>query len=158
MISLSNKNPKNLTRNNYAKTSNDGQVGQLLVDVRDTKHETSGSKLTSDNRSRVEFKLAIQHTLANRYQFKNLRSADIKMFSNFLKETVGKGLTITEVEKLFLRTKSNPRELELINGEEHEVCHFGKNRNSFRIHGYYNDDGYFVIYRIDPKHEYHKVS
>ena len=67
-------------------------------------------------------------------------------------------MTISQVESEFLRTKGKVSEREIIAGVEREIFHLGKNRNKFRIFGYYNEDGYFVIHRIDPKHQYHKVK
>lgn len=109
--------------------------------------------LTSDKRSSVKFKLAIDHTLENGYTFKKLKSAGLKHFSEFLVSTVGKGLTITEVESLYLRTKGphGAKNLETANHAKREMLHFGKSQ--FRLHGYYEND-YFVVHRIDPEHKY----
>lgn len=104
------------------------------------------------NLKSLEFKLAISEQLENKYCFKDLRPSDIKIFHNFLDETVGKKLTITEVDSLFLRTKGGPKQE--INGRD--VVHYGKGRQSFRIFGYYNQDGYFTITRIDPRHKINK--
>ena len=46
--------------------------------------------------------------------------------------------------------------MQKIGGIEREVVHYGKDRNPFRVHGYFNNDGYFVIYKIDPSHNVHK--
>lgn len=124
---------------------------------------TSRKKLTTQVTPRVNgnrklanvkklFKLAISEQLENKYCFKDLRPEDIKTFHNFLDETVGKGLTITEVDSMFLRTRGGVKQE--INGRD--VVHYGKNRQAFRIFGYYNQDGYFTITRIDPKHKTNK--
>ncbi|WP_422059047.1 MAG6450 family protein, partial [Staphylococcus gallinarum] len=34
--------------------------------------------------------------------------------------------------------------------------HYGKDRKQFRIHGFYDDKGYFNILRLDLNHKYHK--
>jgi len=99
--------------------------------------------------------MVIDHVLDNNYQFKNLKQSDIKSFSNFIKETVGKNLTITEVANLFLRTEHmTKQDQEEYDG--HQLIHFGKDRNPFRIFGYYDDNDYFCIHRIDAKHNVHK--
>ncbi|WP_434520380.1 MAG6450 family protein [Pediococcus sp. M21F004] len=112
--------------------------------------------LTSDKRSSVKFKLVIDHTLENGYTFKKLSPAGLKNFSKFLIDTVGKGLSITETEKLYLRTDgpNGAKNEEKINSVLRTTYHFGNGgHNEFRIHGYYENDC-FVVHRIDPKHKF----
>jgi len=132
--------------------------GTILTNVLQKRPQPKGMQLTTDMRSTAKFKLSIEHMLANNYQFKNMKQDGLKSFSGFLMSTVCKDLSITEVEKLYLRTKGKPGTTEIVNGKEREVYHFGRDRSTFRIFGYYNDDSYFVIYRIDPKHKYNRMN
>ncbi len=110
------------------------------------------NKLTSDENLTRVFKISICEQLDNRYCFKDLNREALKSLHAFIDETVGKKLTISQTEDLFLRTKGQV--VQNINGRD--LIHFGKNRNPFRIFGYYNSDGYFNIIRIDPKHNTNK--
>lgn len=135
---------------NYAKS-----VGTRLTDVGSSVATGyAGVKLTSNRNSSRKFAITIDHALQNNYRFKDMKSGDIKRFSEFLTETVGKGCTISQVDHLFLRTKGNPGRKEQVNGTEVKMVHYGKNRAPFRVFGYYNEDGYFVVHRIDPHHLY----
>lgn len=126
-------------------------------------------KLTEKNKSskpaksrlvktEMKFKLCIQENLDNKYCFTCLKkqSAALVDLDYFISETVHKNLSISSVDKLYLRKKGTIKTIEVVNGKEREVVHYGKDMTKFRIHGYYNDDGYFVIHRIDPKHKVHK--
>ena len=103
-----------------------------------TDEENSEPSLLLTNRNSISFRM------------RNLHS--------FMENTIGKNLTISEVEKLFLRTKGDVFSNEVINGLERKIIHFGKDRHSFRIHGYYNEKNnfYFVICKIDPNHKVNK--
>lgn len=103
------------------------------------------------------FKFGIEVPLNSKYNFSKLNKSGLKALDNFIKETVGKRLTISEVDKLFLRTKGPVKSIENVYGNKQEIVHYGKSNKPFRIHGYYNDDGYFIMYQIDPKHQKHKV-
>lgn len=98
------------------------------------------------------FKIAICEQLDNDFCFKKLKPSDLKEFHNFIDETVEKKLTISQVDALFLRKKGDIKQD--INGRE--VFHYGKDRKPFRVFGYYNEDGYFNVTRIDPKHKTNK--
>lgn len=111
------------------------------------------SKLT-DNRTKTKFKISIERKLDNKFCFGCLKENEIKLFNKFVNETVGKELTISEVETLFKRKRGNKYTMK-INDKKFEIVHFGKDRSPFRIFGYYYK-GYFVITRIDPKHSTHK--
>ena len=110
-----------------------------------------GARLTN-SKNETPFKIAICEQLDNNFCFKNLTSADIKSLHRFIDDTVGRSLTISKVDNLFLRTKGAVKQN--INGRD--VVHYGKNKSPFRIFGYYNQDGYFNITRIDPKHKTNK--
>lgn len=116
--------------------------------------ESSGSRL--DNKKRL-FEMVISSDLHAEYDFSQLKESELKEFHRFIKDTINKRLSITEVDTLFLRRKGPVKERECINGISRDIIHYDKGNKPFRIHGYYNEDGYFVIYQIDAKHKKHKV-
>lgn len=116
--------------------------------------ESSGSRL--DNKKRL-FEMVISSDLHAEYDFSQLKESELKEFHRFIKDTINKRLSITEVDTLFLRRKGPVKERECINGISRDIIHYGKGNKPFRIYGYYNEDGYFVIYQIDAKHKKHKV-
>ena len=115
---------------------------------------------TSDKKQRLDkpntkFKMVFETQLANGYELKDMTIPHIKEFHRFVAETVYKKLTISQVDDLFLRTEgmgTAPKEIQ----DQKELVHYGKDRNPFRLFGYYNQDGYFVICRIDGSHTVHK--
>ncbi|WP_225048549.1 MAG6450 family protein [Lacticaseibacillus kribbianus] len=120
--------------------------------------DVRGDKLARDSRTTRQFILTIDHQLERHYQFKNLKTQEIQEFSRFVAETVGKALTITQVDARFLRTKG-PRGVgasETIDGARVTMVHYGRDRSPFRLFGYYDAAGYFVIHRLDPRHQYHR--
>lgn len=121
--------------------------------TKSNKPNQKGIKLTQ--RRKIPFKISIEESLDNKYCFKKLKGNSIQEFHRFIEATVGKGLSITEVENMYLRTRGKVKETIKVNGIERDVIHFGKNRNPFRIFGYYNQD-YFVLNKIDPTHKVHK--
>lgn len=112
------------------------------------------SRGTLLNKKSIKFKVAITDQLDNRYCFKLLNNTHIKSFHRFLDETVNKGLSISDVDKLYRRTKG-PKESIKVHNQKFELIHLGKDQKPFRIFGYYNPDNYFVITKIDPKHKVH---
>lgn len=100
------------------------------------------------------FKISIEMCLDNNFSFKDLNKEALKSFDKFVKLTVGKKLTISDVDNEYRRTRG-PKDTITVDGIDYERIHFGKDRNPFRIFGYYNS-GYFVLTRIDPKHKTHK--
>ena len=109
---------------------------------------SEGPKLPVQER---QFKLVIEVKLDNGYEVQDMTLRHIEEFHKFIKDTVYKGLTISEVDKLYLR-KEGLSNAPVVMSNGHELIHYGKARNSFRIFGYYNVDGYFVICRIDGSH------
>lgn len=105
----------------------------------------------------ARFVIAISRNLDNGFSFKDLKRNHLQSLHAFIKDTVGKGLSISDVEKLFLRRKGLPRTL-MIDGIEFEEIHLGKDDNPFRLFGYYANDGYFHLTRIDLKHKTHKMG
>lgn len=127
---------------------------------------TKGRKLTDKNTSfqkgerlvkaKRTFKMAISVVLDSDYCFKKMKREDLLKLDYFIKETVGKNLTISEVDSMFLRTKGQVKSKERVKGILRDIVHYGKDESPFRIHGFYNDEGYFVIYQIDANHAKHK--
>lgn len=96
------------------------------------------------------FRLSFSEYLDNGFEIKDMSRNHLTEFHKFLSDTVYKELTISQVDQLFLR-KRGMSAVPLKRGEE-ELIHYGKDRNPFRLFGYYNQDGYFVICRIDGNH------
>lgn len=101
----------------------------------------------------LKFIIAFADKLDKGYEVKDLSERGCKEFQSFLSDTVYKGLTISQVESLYRRRDDNN-----LNDEEDgkAIIHFGKDRKPFRIFGYYNSDGYFIITRLDQNHKTHK--
>lgn len=139
-----------LTKKNHAKE----KTSKVLTSA--VSKGKAVSKLTSDESSSVKFKIALTETLQNPYTFKKMKPADIKEFSSFLSKTVGRNLSISKVEQLYLRTDgpNGAKNKETIHDAERITKHFDNGSRDFRIHGYYDDSGYFCVCRIDPHHEY----
>lgn len=113
--------------------------------------KSQDSKLT--NYKHQKFKIAFGSKLDSRYCFKTKKGKELsEKFHYFLEQTVYKDLSITEVDELFLRTKGPVKEN--LNGID--LLHYGKDRTTFRVHGYYDSKGYFNVYRLDLDHKYHK--
>ena len=113
-------------------------------------HSGKGTLLT--NSKNVAFQILISRQLDNKFAFKDLNPEGIKALHSFIDDTIGKKLTITEVDKLYLRTKGGATQE--INNED--IIHYGKDRTKFRVFGYYNSENYFNITRIDTKHKTNK--
>lgn len=133
------------------------------------KGKKSGKLLTSSNTVQESdfipltsvapqyFKISLEHSLENNFEFKDIKNGGLKQLHSFIEETVGKNLTITQVEDLFLRKRGLAKNLitRKINGVEREEVHLGKDKKPFRLFGYYSGD-YFVLTKIDCNHETHK--
>ncbi len=105
-----------------------------------------GSVLTNVNKPK--FKMSLERSLESGFCFKNLQIREIKKFNDFINKTVGRNLTVQEVNDLYGRDVDKT---DIVDGNT--VYHY-KVSDKFRIHGYLND-GYFVICRIDPNHRVH---
>ena len=101
------------------------------------------------------FRIVFEVKLDNGFELKDMTKDHIKEFHRFLQDTVYKNLTISDVDKLYLR-KSGLSNAPAIVSNGRELIHYGKDRNPFRIFGYYNSNSYFVICRIDGSHNTHK--
>lgn len=110
------------------------------------------------DRRTATFKIALEDYMHGSFNFGKMDSSGRKNLQTFLDKTVYKQLSISTVDKLFLRMKGKVRETAQINGINRDIVHYGFNRSPFRLHGYFNELNYFVIYKIDPKHEVHKAK
>jgi hypothetical protein len=117
-----------------------------------------GNQLTGQNGSaatesvpltRVQsmpFKLCFQKPLDSQFSFKKMKQSGIRDLHNFIENTIGKGLSISDVDKLYLRKRGI--------GLSDEV-HYGRDRHSFRIHGQFIES-HFVVSKIDCNHDVNK--
>ena len=117
---------------------------------RTTKSESEASRLP---RHKQVFRIAIEVKLDNGYEFKDMTQEHVKELHRFISETVYKGLTILEVDKRYLRKEGLSNAPPVKYKGDIELVHYGRDRNAFRIYGYYNSDNYFVICRIDGSHQ-----
>jgi len=103
------------------------------------------------------FRISIERGLENKFQFGDMKQSDIKDFHRFVSETVGKSLSISQVDNMYLRKRGLKKDMtmQVIDGAEREVFHYGKDRHPFRLFGFYNT-GYFVLTKIDCTHATHK--
>ena len=113
-----------------------------------------GSRL---DRRTATFKIALEDYMHGNFNFSKMNQSGRKDLQTFLDKTVYKQLSISTVDKLYLRMKGTVREKAEINGINRDIVHYGFDRNPFRLHGYFNELDYFVIYKIDPKHKVHRV-
>ena len=117
-------------------------------------HNTSKTKGTRLSKDEVKFKIVFEVKLDNGFEIKDMKQQHTQDFHKFLSDTIYKNLTISQVETLFLRKQGDAP---AVKSHNEELLHFGKSSKPFRIFGYYNSDGYFVICRIDGAHETNKV-
>lgn len=117
------------------------------------KNDSKGVKLPSLKDK--PFKIAFEEKLSSGYEIKDMSKEHLKSLHTFISETIYRKLTISDVDKLFLR-KEGLSNAPTIKYGAHELSHYGKDRNPFRLFGYYNDDGYFVVIRIDGEHKTHR--
>lgn len=105
--------------------------------------------------SKVYFKMAIETSIEKNYCFDKIsNNQGHKEFQRFINETVGKKLTISSVDELFGRP-DDKADKHSIGDTEFNVVHYGKDAKAFRVHGFYNIQGYFVILRLDTNHKVH---
>ena len=82
----------------------------------------NGSKLT---KTQLPFKIAFEVKLDNGYELKDMTQAHIKEFHRFISDTVYKGLTISQVDKLYLR-KGGLSDAPVVMSHNEELLHYGK--------------------------------
>ncbi|MDX2776655.1 hypothetical protein PV379_04830 [Streptomyces caniscabiei] len=111
--------------------------------------QNTSNKFESVPLARVKaqpFKLCFQRSLDNQFNFKKMKQSGLKDLHDFIENTVGKGLDISQVDQLYLRKRGL--------GLNDEV-HYGKDRHPFRIHGNFID-AHFVVSKIDCNHDVNK--
>ena len=101
------------------------------------------------------FRIAFEVKLDNGFEIKDMTQNHIQELHRFIADTVYKKLTISEVDKLYLR-KEGLGDAPGVISNDRELLHYGKSTKPFRIFGYYNMNGYFVVCRIDGAHKTHK--
>lgn len=120
-----------------------------------SKHTAKGTKLA--NYKSNKFKIALGTELDNRFCFKSKKPGKITDgLHKFLLNTVYKDLSITQVDQLYLRTKGPVKEKMKTSNSQLEILHYGFNNSQFRIFGFYDNNGYFNITKIDIDHKTHK--
>jgi len=142
--------------------------GGALADLGQIIREKEIAKLTDDND--VRFKMVLSSQMEEGYKFGTLVDvvdSDTKrqmteaeqlslwrMFGHCVDVFVGR--TITNVEAHFRDTDRTDLAYDPVGGNDMQVEHFNVDGdNKFRIHGYFNKHGYFVVKRIDWRHLYH---
>ena len=117
------------------------------------KSETEGESGTKLRLQQMPFRVCFDTALDNNYELKDMTLTHVAAFHRFISDTVYKKLTVSQVDAQFLRAQGDAPALKR---GDYELIHYGKARNPFRIFGYYNNDGYFSICRIDGNHETNK--
>lgn len=142
-----------------------------LADLSQAFEQAERLKLTKDNK--VKFKITFNSQLEEMYSFgtiHDITDPDSKkqldneekiflysIFGQFIDKTVNR--SITNVEANYARDDDlNDHTYDPVGGEHKQTKHFSldeQRKSKFRIHGYYNDYGYFVVTRMDWCHTYH---
>ncbi len=106
----------------------------------------------------IVFKFAIVNKLDNGYDFKSLDLDGLKKFNNFVNDILEKKMTISQVEKTYMRKRFKPLVKRHIKEQDMDVkeIHLGKDQQKFRLFGYFNENNYFVLTKIDSKHDFNK--
>ena len=108
--------------------------------------KNTASSAEYDPLARVQslpYKLCFQRSLDNKYNFKLINQSGLKDLHDFIENTVGKGLSISDVDALYLRKRGL--------GLSDEI-HYGKDKHPFRVHGQYIES-HFVVTKIDCAHK-----
>lgn len=105
------------------------------------------AKLTQQQHREVRFELCFKYPLENGYTFKELTLENVRQFQVFLNKV--SQMTVTQVDKLYAR---KPDTNDTYKGRQ--VYHY-EVTEVFRIH-VINEEGYYKIIRLDPKHKVHK--
>lgn len=104
--------------------------------------------------ARAVFKVVFAGEVQRGYDFTDCNVKQWYAVGKFLDDFVGK--TISEVDKA---RKRPPDRTMMVNdplsGTDKKVEHY-KVQGKQRMHGYYNQYGYFTVTAIDPGHDIHK--
>ncbi|AKS69374.1 hypothetical protein RN70_07640 [Staphylococcus schleiferi] len=121
----------------------------------ENKHAAKGIKLA--NYKSRKFKIALGTELENNFCFKTKKPRKVTDgLHKFLEYTVYKDLSITEVDRLYLRTKGAIKEKVETKYSQLEILHYRLEKSQFRLFGFYDNNAYFNITKIDIDHKTHK--
>lgn len=126
----------------------------MPIELTKSKSKNHASGILTD-KNKQSFKFAMTGSLDNNFCFKKLNKEQLLNFHRFIDEILSNKMTISQVDKMFLRSRG-PVEKREVYGKIRTIQHYGKDMAPFRIHGYFNTESYFVIYQIDPGHKKHK--
>ena len=131
--------------------------GKKVMLLTDQTHLSNEDVMPLANVKPLLFRMSIERKLDNKYDFGDMKQKGIKDFHRFIQNTVGKGLSISEVDSLYLRKRGLSKTLikQTIDGIERDIFHYGQDRQPFRIFGFYGDE-HFVITKIDCNHATNK--
>lgn len=140
-----------------------------LADLGNILERQQIAKLTDENS--VRFKIAFNSQLESQYLFGSLEDVIDSDSSSQLNEYNQLRLyrlfgsmvdrlthrTITDVKAFFRKEDESDSAYDPVGGVYMQVQHFAvEGDKKFRIHGYFNNDGYFVVTRMDWCHLFHK--
>ena len=91
---------------------------------------TSNLKGTRLFKEEIKFKISFEVKLDNHYEIKDMKLNHIQEFHRFLLDTVYKGLTISQVDNLFLRKQGDAPAIKSNNNKD--LMHYGKKRKSIQ--------------------------
>lgn len=148
-------------------TTNKPIVGKL-TDIGQLVKQQQLVKLTEDNE--VKFKIIFNSQLEDKYMFGTLKEvidSDLKrqlndqeqlrlyrLFGTCVDTFVNR--SITNVEAHFREPDKKDSAYDPVGGGNMQIQHFAVDGdNKFRIHGYFNSNGYFVVTRLDWCHLAH---
>lgn len=110
---------------------------------------SSKNVLTSKRYTSVKFSVKLcGETICKRYKVNDLQKDDKIRFTNLLGQMLE--MNWEDVENKYRR----PDDKEDKTKEGIQICHYGKNGDSMRIHGYI-DSGMLIIVKVDPNHKVH---
>lgn len=112
-------------------------------------------KLTSDEHSNPIFKVLFAGEAENGYDFKDCNPDQWHDIGNFLDRWVGKSLKDLQSSNSARYIDKKDKASDPYTNDIKQMIHYKVTPKS-RIHGYYNNHGYFVIKRLDPDHKKHK--
>jgi hypothetical protein len=131
---------------------------------------------TLTNKSSAPFKFVFNFQLEEEYNFQSIttthdpdlgrrlsRSERLKLYT-LLCECIDTfiGKTITEVNDVFERQPDKyDTTIDPVDGTTFPIKHYAVSKNwrdKTRVHGYFNEEGYFIVKRVDWFHLFHKAK
>lgn len=89
------------------------------------------------------------------YRFEDCSKEDWHKLGEWLNRWVGKTIQELRGSKSARNTDSTQKSVDPYDNKLKTEQHYGFNGKK-RVHGYYNQQGYFTITKIDPNHKVHK--